>query len=134
MKKYLLILLIFVLALTACSARDASGSLVGSWRLISYGPPDALSPAVEDSEAGITFHEDGTLAGNSGCNGYGGNYTVEGNQITFNEIISTLIFCDQPLGGQEEAVYQVLTETATFEIKGNTLTITNNDRVLVFER
>ncbi len=134
MKKYLLILFVIVFALTACAAEETSASLVGSWRLISYGPPGALSPAVEGSEAGITFNEDGTLGGNSGCNGYGGNYTVEGNQITFAEIISTLIFCDEPLGGQEEAVYQVLTETATYEIEGNTLTITNNDRVLVLER
>lgn len=134
MKKYLLILFVTVLALTACSAEETSTSLVGSWRLTSYGSPDALSPAVEGAEAGITFNEDGTLAGNSGCNGYGGNYTVEGNQITFTEIVSTLIFCDEPLGGQEEAVYQVLTETATYEIEGNTLTITNNDRVLVLER
>ena len=134
MKKYLLILFVTVLALTACSAEETSTSLVGSWRLTSYGAPDALSPAVEGAEAGITFNEDGTLTGNSGCNGYGGNYTVEGNQITFTEIVSTLIFCDEPLGGQEEAVYQVLTETATYEIEGNTLTITNNDRVLVLER
>ncbi|HSL30952.1 MAG TPA: META domain-containing protein [Anaerolineales bacterium] len=134
MKKYLLTLFVFVLALTACSAEGSSASLVGSWRLTSYGPPDALSPAVEGSEANITFNEDGTLGGNSGCNGYGGNYTVEGSQITFNEIISTLIFCEEPLGGQEAAVYQVLTETATYEIDGNTLTLTNNDRVLVFER
>ena len=134
MKKYLLILFVIVVALAACSAEQPSASLIGAWRLSSYGPPDALSPAVEGSEAGITFNEDGTLAGNSGCNGYGGNYSVEGNQITFTEIVSTLIFCDEPLGGQEEAVYQVLTETATFEIEGDTLTITNNDRVLVLTR
>lgn len=134
MKKYLLILFVILLALTACSAEESSASLVGSWRLVSYGPAGALSPAVEGAEAGITFNEDGTLTGNSGCNGYGGSYTLEGNQITFSEIVSTLIFCDEPLGGQEEAVYQVLTETATFEIEGNTLTITNNERVLVLER
>ena len=134
MKKYLLILSVLVLSVTACTAEEPSVSLIGSWRLVSYGPVGSLAPAVENSEAGITFNEDGTLAGNSGCNGYGGNYTVEGDEITFSEIVSTLIFCDEPLGGQEEAVYQVLTDTASFEIDGNTLTLTNNDRVLVLER
>ena len=134
MKKYLLILVVLSLAISACTAEDSSAALIGSWELTAYGPVGSLSPAVENAEAGITFNEDGTLAGNSGCNGYGGNYTVEGNQITFSEIVSTLIFCDEPLGGQEEAVYQVLADTATFEIEGATLTITNNDRVLVLTR
>lgn len=134
MKTYVLSLVVIVLALTACSPNESPASLIGSWRLTSYGPPDALSPAVEGAEAGITFNEDGTLAGNSGCNGYSGSYTVEGNQLTFTEIVSTLIFCDEPLGAQEEAVYQVLTETAIFEIEGNTLTISNNDRVIILER
>jgi heat shock protein HslJ len=35
---------------------------------------------------------------------------------------------------QETAVYQVLTDTATYTIEGNTLTLTNNDMVLVFTR
>lgn len=134
MKKYLLTLFVIVLTISACAPEEADASLAGSWELTAYGPVGSLSPAVEDAEAGITFNEDGTLAGNSGCNGYGGNYEVEDNQITFSEIVSTLIFCDEPLGGQEETVYQVLAETATFEIEGNTLTITNNDRVLVLER
>ncbi|HSL44227.1 MAG TPA: META domain-containing protein, partial [Anaerolineales bacterium] len=83
MKKYLLVLFIVSLAISACAAEGSSDALLGAWRLDSYGPADSLSPAVPDTEAGIAFNEDGTLAGNSGCNGYGGNYTVEGDQITF---------------------------------------------------
>lgn len=134
MKKLMFMVFVLSLAISACGANDPAAALIGTWKLTSYGPAGSLSPAVEDAEAEITFNEDGTVAGNSGCNGYGGSYTVEGNQITFSEIVSTLIFCDEPLGAQEEAVYQVLTETASYEIEGNTLTITNNDSVLVFER
>jgi heat shock protein HslJ len=35
---------------------------------------------------------------------------------------------------QEEAVHKVLTDTATFKIEGDTLTLTNNDMVLVLTR
>jgi heat shock protein HslJ len=83
---------------------------------------------------GLTFNEDGTVTGTSGCNEFGGNYTVEGDQITFSEVVSTLKLCDAPLMEQEEAMQQVMTETATYQIEGNTLTITNNDKVLVLER
>lgn len=136
MKKYLLILFTIALALSACSAETAgaSASLLGSWKLTAYGLADATTPAVEDTEAGLNFNEDGTVTGNSGCNGLGGTYTVEGDQVTFSEIISTLMACDDPRMAQEEAVHQVLTDTASFQIEGNTLTLTNNDRVLVLTR
>ena len=74
------------------------------------------------------------MAGNSGCNGFGGTYTVEGNQVTFSEIVSTLIACEDARMAQEEAVYRVLSGTATYTIEGNTLTLTNNDLVLVLTR
>lgn len=134
MKKYLLILFVFVLAISACTAEEPAASLTGTWKLTAYGPGDAATPAVEDVEAGLTFNEDGTVTGNSGCNGLGGTYTVEGDQVTFGEIVSTLMACEDPRMTQEAAVHQVLTDTATYKIEGNTLTLTNNDMVLVLTR
>jgi heat shock protein HslJ len=133
-KKYLLILFVTSLALSACASQESSTSLIGTWNLTSYGPAASQTPAVADSEAKVTFNEDGTVVGSSGCNGFGGNYTVEGDQIKFDQITSNLMACDAARMAQEDAVHQVLTETATYTIEGNTLTITNNDRVLVFTR
>jgi heat shock protein HslJ len=129
MKKYTLTLFVLSLLLSACGERDAS--LTSSWNLVSYGPAGSPVAAVEDSGAQITFNEDGTVAGNSGCNGFGGNYTVEGDQITFDQIVSTLIACEDPLMTQEQSIHQVVTDTAIYEIDGDTLTLTNNDLVLV---
>ena len=134
MKKALLTLFVIGLAVSACTAKEASTSLLGSWKLTAYGPVDAQTPAVADVEAGLTFNEDGTVTGNSGCNGLGGAYTLEGDQVTFAEITSTLMACDEPRMAQEDAVHRVLTDTATFKIEGNTLTLTNNDLVLVLMR
>ncbi len=136
MKKYLLTLFLLSLIISACSAPatpEPSASLVGAWKLTAYGPVSAPVPAVEGVEAGLTFNADGTLSGNSGCNGYSGSYTVEGAQITFTApIVSTLMLCDETIMAQEEAVYQVLTDTTSYHIEGTQLTLTNNDRVLVF--
>lgn len=126
--------LIFARGSFAPEEPSGSGSLLGVWRLTSYGEGNTLASALPDAEAGLTFNEDGTVTGTSGCNEFGGNYTVEGNQITFSEVVSTLILCDTPIMEQEEAMQQVLSENATYQIEGNTLTLTHNDRVLVLFR
>jgi heat shock protein HslJ len=131
-----LTLLAISLAITACAAgtEESAAALIGSWTLTWYGPADSPVPAVEDKEAGLTFNEDGTVVGNSGCNGLGGSYSVEGNQVTFSEIVSTLIACEEPLMAQENAVHRVLTDTATYQIEGDALTLSNNEMVLVLTR
>ena len=133
-KKYLLTLLLISLAISACTAGNgqASASILGSWKLTSFGPPSSPIPAVPDTEAGIMFNQDGTVSGNSGCNGFGGTYKVDDDRITFSQITSTLMACDEPRMSQEDVVHQVLTDTATYKIEGNTLTLTNNGMVLVF--
>jgi len=133
-KKYLLLLFVISLALSACTAQESSTSLVGTWNLTAYGPPVSPIPAVADAGAQLTFNGDGTVGGNSGCNGFGGDYSVEGDQITFGQITSTLMACEDARMAQEDAVHTVLTDTATYAIEGNTLTLTNNDMVLVFTR
>lgn len=131
MRKYLTILWVLAMFLSACAAGEEDGSLVGRWDLTDYGPAGSTSPALTENEPGLTFNEDGTLNGSSGCNGFSGEYTIDGDQITFGPIVSTLMLCDSPMMGQEEAFFQVLMDTATYQIDGDRLTLTNNDQILV---
>jgi len=133
-KKYLLTLFIFTLAISACTAGNESASLLGSWNLTSFGPAASPTAAVAESGAVLTFNQDGTVTGNSGCNGFGGNYKVDGDKITFDQITSTLMACDEARMAQESAVHQVLTDTATYKIEGSTLMLTNNHMVLVLTK
>ena len=112
--------------LAACSGGTAN-SVVGTWRLDSYGAPGNTTPAAPDVDTSIVFKEDGKIEGNVGCNGFGGDYTVEGNTITFGPIVSTLMFCEGPVGDQETATLNVLAETVSYTIEGDTLTITSSD-------
>ena len=130
MKKCILLLLLGCVILSACSPQ--AKSLVGTWKLTGYGPENSPSPAVQDSGAMLTFKADGTLSGTSGCNGFGGGYKAEGDQITFGNLISTLMACSDPLMEQEGTMHQVLSGTATYKISGDTLTITNNGTALIF--
>ena len=128
-KQYLYLISIFVLSgviLAACSGGD-SNSVVGTWKLASYGSPGNLTPAVPDVDTSITFSEDGKVEGNVGCNGFGGDYSVDGNTITFGQIVSTLMFCEGPVGDQETTTLNVLAGTATYAMEGDSVTITSAD-------
>lgn len=112
------------LSLAACAGReDASGLRGYSWKLVSYGPVNNPTPAVPDARTGLIFGEGGQLSGNVGCNSLGGAYTVRGSQITFEQIVSTMMACSEPLMQQEGAVFSMLSGTVTFKIEGSTLAI-----------
>jgi heat shock protein HslJ len=126
MKKiYLIMITMFMLA--ACGGAN-SNSILGGWELVSYGNASGQTAAASiDFNTFIDFSEDGELTGNVGCNSFGGDYEVNGNQITFGSIISTLMACEDPIGAQEAAVLKTFTDTATYDLKGDTLTITSAD-------
>lgn len=133
--KQTLIALFTLLALAACSA-SRPDSLPGRWQLVSHGPASGQVAAAQDVDAFIEFGPDGQLSGNVGCNGFGGDYQVDGNTITFGPIISTEMFCEGPVGEQEATTLAVLAESATFGLNGDMLTITSADgnSVIVLER
>ena len=109
-------------------------SITGSWKLTSQGSTDSPTAALTDVTAALTFDANGKLTGNGGCNQLGGNYEITGDQITFGPITSTRKRCPEPQMSQEDIVIQVLTDTASFKVEGNILTITNKDKALVLER
>ena len=131
MKRILQILILAGLMLAACSAQE-SRTLVGSWRLGEFGPAGAALPVVENTEAGLTFNEDGSVSGSTGCNGAGSEYTVDGDQIDFAPFVSTLMACEEPVMEQESTFHQVLNGAARYEIDGDTLTLSRDGMVLVF--
>lgn len=126
MKKVLKWLVLFCVALTSCSLGD-SAPIVGSWRLVSYGDPASLTPAAPDVDTSIIFDEEGQMSGNVGCNGFGGEYSINGDSIVFGQVMSTLMFCEGPAGDQETAILGVLQDAASHAVDGDTLTITSAD-------
>lgn len=124
MKKYVFVLLA-LLILSACSG-GSEASVAGTWKLVSYGDPASPTAAVPDAETSIEFKE-GQVSGNVGCNGFGGTYEIDGDKITFSEVVSTLMFCEGPVGDQELGTLAVLNDSATYVLDGNTLTLTSAD-------
>ncbi|MFC9031254.1 META domain-containing protein [Streptomyces arboris] len=81
----------------------------------------------EDRVPHLTFGEDGTVHGNSGCNSFHGKAEVKGSTITFGPPAGTKKLCPEAEMETERAVLAALDGPATYTIKGSTLTVTSKD-------
>jgi heat shock protein HslJ len=125
MKK--LIIGLLVLFLLAACAGGSSASITGQWKLVSYGPAGSQIPALSNVNTNIEFTADGKLNGNVGCNSFGGDYKVNGKNLTFGPIMSTMMACGGQVDEQEMAAIAVFQKSAAFVLDGNSLTITSAD-------
>ncbi|MEJ2759358.1 MAG: META domain-containing protein [Anaerolineales bacterium] len=120
---------------SSSSSSSSSGHedpLLGTgWLLKQYGGKDILPNGNQPT---ITF-SGGLASGNSGCNGWQGEYTIDGTNLTFGELSGSEIFCENPAGimEQEDAFLQMLGDAASYELNGDQLTIyTSSGEALVF--
>lgn len=136
MKNALFLILILELTLSACAAQpNQANTLVGTWKLLSYGDAARQTPVHQDSEPTISFNSDGTVGGNFGCNSFGGDYKSTRGEIEFSPIASTLMACfPEALMAQESETLGILSGTVEYTIVDGVLTITNaHGKVLVLE-
>jgi heat shock protein HslJ len=139
MKKSTLILIATLIGtlLAACTSGGASSATItGEWELVAYGSASNPTPALSEVETSISFDESGQFGGNVGCNGFGAEYKVSGDQVTFDGIVSTMMYCED-IAEQENAVISALSENpVTFKLDGRLLTLTsaNGTSVVVLAR
>lgn len=94
------------------------------WMLVSAGATDAGS-----SGAYIEFgNAEGEVRGKAGCNGFGGNYKAEGNNLRLEGLMGTKMAC--PALDVENAFFQALGDTERFEIKQNKLFLYQGDKLV----
>lgn len=121
----LVLLTLVMLIFNACS--NSGVSLTGEWELVSYGEASNPTPALPDTETSISFGADSQFGGTVGCNTFGGEYTVNDDQVTFSGIFSTLMFCEGT-SEQESAVLAIFSDkTLSFSSSGDQLTLTSED-------
>jgi len=117
-----------LLILAACSSPNPSSAITGDWKLLSYGDPANLTPALPNVDTAIKIDSNGQISGNVGCNNFGGTYEVSGDKISFSSMMSTMMFCDET-SAQEQVVLRVLSDNAISQLhmEGDSLTITSAD-------
>lgn len=100
-------------------------SLAGTrWVLVEAGgrPVPPQPPATLNFEAA-------RFGGHGGCNGFGGEYRIEGRHIVVGLVGSTLIGCSGPVGAVEDALFRGI--GGSFEIahrRGESLVILREGR------
>jgi heat shock protein HslJ len=83
---------------------------------------------LPDTTITLTFGEDGTLNGSTGCNNFSTTYETEGNKISINEQASmTMMGCPDPVMAQEQGFLFAASMVRTFESNGEELVFKDAD-------
>jgi len=77
------------------------------WINTQYSDDKEIKPTIPKRFI-LTFNKNKTFSATTDCNTINGEYIVDGNKISFNKTISTLMYCDN---SQESAFTKILTET-----------------------
>jgi heat shock protein HslJ len=80
-------------------------------------------PALADTTVTLNFEAAGRAGGSDGCNNYSGSYTVNGSQLAFGQLVSTMMACPEPIMKQATAYAKALSQTAAYKSDGAALTL-----------
>lgn len=134
---------VLALALSPIAACGGSSGAPGTaalehrWILTSFGRASADRPASVDRPAEMTLDAAGRVTGDTGCNSFGGSWSITGDTLRLGEVAMTLRGCvGDDVIAQEEAISRALSSTKTATVDGDRLTIraTDGSATLVFER
>ena len=86
---------------------------------------------VVNTKAFIRFDkEKGSAGGNGSCNSFGSTATINGNEVSFKNVFSTKMYCEQ-VQNIENKFLAALQKIDRFEIKGNSLFFYANKEMLL---
>lgn len=77
----------------------------------------------------LTFSDSTTFYGFAGCNGFGGNFTENGNNLKLEKIMATKMAC-MPGMDTENRIMQAMMTTEKYSISGNKLVLMKGETVL----
>jgi heat shock protein HslJ len=90
---------------------------------------NAVQTVVQGTNPVVTFHDDGTLEVQGGCNAFGSNWAVDNGVLTIDRGAQTLKACDQPHGvmDQEAALKTALSSAVDVQVVGDTMTLLDDN-------
>ena len=81
-----------------------------NWINTTYSDGKIITPKVQNRFT-LTFKSPNQFSATTDCNGVGGEYTISGNKITFDKMMSTLMFCE---GSQESDFSSSLSQVSSY--------------------
>ena len=95
-----------------CGGEPKSLLTGGEWIVETIGG----APMVDKSGATILFMEEGRVAGNASCNRFVGGYSLTGEGLSFSQMGTTMMACEEDLSLQEARFLELLQAVFRFEI------------------
>jgi heat shock protein HslJ len=115
------------------TTRMGEAGIVGTrWNLISIVLEGVTIDGVVDAGADLTLGADGRVVGRGGCNRYFGKYTLEGENISFGPLASTLMYCEDTMA-MENAFFKALDAVRTVHWEDNALQMLSGDGSTVLD-
>jgi heat shock protein HslJ len=84
-----------------------------------------------DAMVDLRFQE-GELQGRAACNTYGGSYEAEDGSLSFGQLASTEMGCDDPLMALESAYLDALSTVTGYQISDAGLALSGGNVALTF--
>lgn len=121
--KNLVVLLVVAIGVASCNTHKKD-DLYGVWRIVRYqcianSSPIGLSRVANGSDYSLEFDNQGMVICNTGCNLVSGQYIVEGDKLTFPEITSTEMACEDMI--VEESLKRSLPCIRSYEVRTDSL-------------
>ncbi|HEY6627415.1 MAG TPA: META domain-containing protein [Acidimicrobiia bacterium] len=135
MRRALVFAAVLGLTLAACADASEPGAdpTLSDWTLQSGTVDGTDIPIVADHPITLTFEADNAIAGSSACNSYFGGYTIEGADISFTEMGSTMMACEPAEVMDSEGMYlDAMSKVDAFTATEDSLTLTGDGVELVF--
>ncbi len=137
-----LVVVVFVLALGACSASqsdpggpgepgqslDLTGRTFLSTRATQGGSDDP--PLQPGTEIRLSFMDDGRIVASAGCNTMSGTYRLDGATLRVGNVGVTEMGCDPARHAQDEWLFGPLGSGPAVALAGDDLTLTAGDVVV----
>ena len=127
-------LVVFSLFISSCDETKkvidvaSTVQLSGNYTVSQIGDTDLGSTPLTFSLAAL----DKSIRGDSSCNTFFGNYTVDLYALSFGTFAITERYCDEPVMEIERAYLKALAKTGSFGIQNNILTLySKTDRSVV---
>jgi len=108
--------------LTACAPKDAASPAANHLAGAPWVAQEiAALPVLAAHPATLEVRSDGSVSGKSGCNGFAGASTLQGDNIAFGALAATKMACPEPQMEQEGRYFTALAASRRFLLESDTL-------------
>lgn len=104
---------------------DPASLLAGDWAIITIDGAELVPETIPT----ISFDIDGrAVSGSASCNRYFGGFSLTGEGLSFGELGSSMMMCEDAVMAQERAVLEIIEGTSGFTIADDgSLSLTTGD-------